>query len=403
MSSKSIIIIAATDLSDDNSASLCHTAYIRGFAEAGHKVKVLTVAPTKLRYDHEIDGVQYVYVSDENSLIRRIREKRNSVLHNQSTEKANEPKHCHAFRRIIGKIKRVPYKIIVRLFGATTIWNRCVLKLKFAEKFDIAMSLSSPPESHSIAAKMIKKGIINTAEWCQLWEDPWSTDLYASNSNVYKKEKKLLDAGSKIVYVSPLTLVCQQKLFAQNADKMDWLPLPTYFSASKTTIDSGEFCFGYFGQYFPHVRNLAPTYEALNELKQKFVICGEPHDLFVPTETTEIQARVTPAELKEFEDRTNVLVFISNLGGGQIPGKIYQYSGTDKWILFVLDGNENEKKVLTEYFGQFNRYVFCDNNKDDIMAAVRKIISNQADGISNTQIKYFEAANIANEILTKVL
>lgn len=402
MNSKNILIIAATDLSDDNSASLCHSAYIRGFVALGHKVKVLTVTPTSLKYEHEIDGAEYIYISDENALIRKIRAQRKASDAKNTDGQKNGYKGVPVIKKLFNRVKKAVYKVLLYFFGATATWNRCVRKLSFDEHFDLSISLSSPPESHNVAGKLIKKGKIDTAEWYQLWEDPWSTDLYENSTSVFKKEKKLLDIASKILYVSPLTLARQQKLFPRNASKMDWLPLPTYFSEEvKNSVPNGSFSFGYFGQYFPHVRNLQPTYEALNKLKHRFVICGEPHELFTPTETIEIHARVTPNELKEFEERTNVLVFVANLGGGQIPGKIYQYSSTNKWILFVLDGNEDEKKVLVDYFGKFERYVFCDNNIESIFESVQNIVSGQINDIKNTRVEYFNASNIAEEILKK--
>lgn len=400
MDRKRILIVAATDLSDDNSASLCHSAYIRGFVQSGHDVRVLTVSPLSHRHKHEVDGVEYIYISDENFLVRNIRERRKNI--SIVSQKQNNVVETEV-QSLKQQIKKVVKEVAVCLFGATTTWNKRACKFKSDEKLDLVLSLSSPPTSHSVAYKLLKRRRIKSIEWCQLWEDPWSTDLYKVDPTVYKKEKRLLDKASKVLYVTPMTLERQRKLFASNAEKMDWLPLPTYFSESISLGEENGFTFGYFGQYFPQVRNLAPVYNALNRMKQKFIICGEPRDLFQETLTTEIYPRVTPDELKKFEDQTNVLVFVANLGGGQIPGKIYQYSGTDKWILFVLDGTEQEKCVLKEYFGKFNRYAFCDNTEESIMENVTKILNGTLHDVTNKKVDYFEAGNIANEILLRVL
>ena len=84
-------------------------------------------------------------------------------------------------------------------------------------------------------------------------------------------------------------------------------------------------------------------------------------------------SRLPLQELKPIEDSTNVLIFLCNRKGGQVPGKIYQYSATDKTILFIMDGTQEEQAVLKDYFGKFNRYVFCRNTAEDIARAIRDI------------------------------
>ena len=104
-------------------------------------------------------------------------------------------------------------------------------------------------------------------------------------------------------------------------------------------------------------------------------------------------------KLRAFEEKTNALVFLCNRAGGQIPGKIYQYSATHKWILFILDGPEEEKKTLRAFFEPFHRYVFCDNTVESIEEAIRRIRMNDCPGISNEPLTQFEPANIIRTVL----
>ena len=99
----------------------------------------------------------------------------------------------------------------------------------------------------------------------------------------------------------------------------------------------------------------------------------------------------------------NVLVFVANKGGGQIPGKIYQYSGTNKAILFVLDGNEHEKKILRDYFGNFDRYYFAENEIESIKDVVKKIVEDYNNKKTYTPVQFFRAENIVSELLKKTL
>ena len=117
------------------------------------------------------------------------------------------------------------------------------------------------------------------------------------------------------------------------------------------------------------------------------------------TNKIKIYPRLNLDELKPIEDKTNVLIFLCNKKGGQIPGKIYQYSATNKTILFILDGTNEEKKVLKEYFEPFNRYVFCENTVQDITRAINQIENNDLGNISNAPIDAFNPQTTIKKIL----
>ena len=86
-----------------------------------------------------------------------------------------------------------------------------------------------------------------------------------------------------------------------------------------------------------------------------------------------VSPRVTLDILEQVQDNTDVLVHLSNLRGGQIPGKIYHYSATRKPILFILDGTDEEKTLLKDYFSKYERYFFCDNTAESILDAMKTI------------------------------
>ena len=91
---------------------------------------------------------------------------------------------------------------------------------------------------------------------------------------------------------------------------------------------------------------------------------------------------------------------LCNLQGGQIPGKIYHYSATNKPILFVLDGTEEEKKAIYDFFSKYNRYQFCENNINDIRAAIKEILEKK-NQISAKPVEAFEPQNVVKMILNE--
>ena len=264
------------------------------------------------------------------------------------------------------------------------------------------LSISTPTASHLLAYRLLKSGHVAAKHWIQIWEDPWASDAYGFNGKdkVFREEKRLLALAEKVCYVSPLTLRNQQRLFPESAEKMFWQPLPYYYK--DTAVEQPRFdrnVYGYFGAYYPAARDLQPFYEAAKKTGVEVNICGDPANLFEATAQIHIHPRLPLNELKPIEDSTNVLIFLCNRKGGQIPGKIYQYSATDKTILFIMDGTEEEQRVLREYFGQFNRYVFCQNRVSDIAEAIRRIESGELGDVRNVPLDDFDPVRTVTNIL----
>ena len=180
---------------------------------------------------------------------------------------------------------------------------------------------------------------------------------------------------------------------------MCWQPLPAYYTAPTAGIGADPKIFGYFGDYSLPARDLRPFYEAAGICGVSVNICGSTNLALESTDRIRIRPRLPLGELKPIEDRTGVLVFLCNRIGGQIPGKIYQYSATDRTILFILDGTEEEQKAIRGFFEPFHRYVFCENTAEDISRAIRGIVSGAFGEIGNEPLTDFEPRKIVERIL----
>jgi hypothetical protein len=64
-----------------------------------------------------------------------------------------------------------------------------------------------------------------------------------------------------------------------------------------------------------------------------------------------------------------------------------------------MDGTEEEQIVLKEFFGKFNRYVFCQNTTDDIARAIRMIESNDLGDVENRPLDDFDPTVTIENIL----
>ena len=398
-----ILVINGDCIQTNTSANLCHLAYIRGLLDAGHDVALLSADGRDYHLDEsmvipeQVKQHTYYGVSFYEKLSLRKRAATSAVV---PAAASSETVKKSGLRSLIGKAK----SFVLSLYGVHGTYATFVRKaqaFRSEEEYDYILSISTPVTSHLLAHNLLKAGRIKGKHWIQIWEDPWYTDAYGFNGKdrIYREEKRLLSFAEKICYVSPLTLENQKRLYPESADKMYWQPLPFYYKAEKTKADYVKNRYGYFGDYAPAARNLQPFYEAAKQTGIEVNICGNPSNLFAPTEAIHIHPRLPLQQMKPIEDSTNVLIFLCNRKGGQIPGKIYQYSATDKTILFIMDGTEDEQAVLKDYFGKFNRYVFCQNTAEDIARTIREIESGNLGAVKNEPIEAFNPTVTIENIL----
>lgn len=401
-----ILVINGDCVLRNSSANLCHLAYLRGLVDSGHEVTLLCASSQDYKVDQSMQIPKQVkcYTYYGVSFYERLSlKKRNALTGTQVS--SFTASNGNSGEKIPQRVIKAAKQFVLSLYGVHGIYAKFVKvaqQFRSDEVYDCIISISTPVTSHLLAYNLLKANHIKGKRWIQIWEDPWYSDVHGLNSKkqIYQEEKRLLSFAERVCYVSPLTLKNQQQLFPESADKMFWQPLPYYYKETHLEPQVlNHNVYGYFGAYYPTARDLAPFYHAAKETGVEVNICGDPSGLFAPTENIHIHSRLPLNELKPIEDNTNVLIFLCNRKGGQIPGKIYQYSATNKIILFIMDGTEEEQNVLKDFFGKFNRYVFCQNTEEDIAQAIRRIESGDLGRISNRPLEEFDPQTTIRNIL----
>lgn len=393
-----ILVIAGYCLKVNSSANLCHAKYIEGLVQGGHQVDLLTVSDQGLNADRSISlpMVNRIFAYKASLYERKSPRKDRSNYMTPSGPGENQ---------IIPKGMKQRVKEFVRglygVYGTDAGWMLRAKRFRSSRKYDLLISLAYPPVSHRLAEYLIDKKRVCTKRWIQIWEDPWYADLsgMTPTARIWEEEARILRSAEVIYYVSPLTLAYQKQYFPDSAAKMKWQPLPSYYGSETEVHTFDQLCFGYFGDYSPNVRNLRVFYEYAVENNLTADICGNSSDPYLSSETVNVYPRMSLKQLRVYERKANVLVFVCNLRGGQIPGKIYQYSATNKYILFILDGTDEEMSVLRQYFEQFHRYVFCYNRKGSIGNAIKKIEQGEYPKSYCTAIDAFAPSKIVDNII----
>lgn len=357
-----ILYVVSRPLEINTSASIRNRSTIEGLLQLGHDVDIITTQPDKnhLNYDESI------LIQDLNVTYLKLTGVQNLASISRKL-------------RIFAPLREIIYEIIskLRIYDNLKGMISHISDAGISNKsYDLIISSSDPKSSHLFVGKMFENKLIRDVPWIQIWGDPFLSDITRKNKlldiQIKKEEKRLLKYATKVIYVSNLTLKEQQKIYAQYSNKMFYVPIP-YSKEEQYLVDNlkkDSMTFLYSGDYYSHVRNIKPLYEAIKDTDHNLVICGDGDIKLEATEKIKILSRVSFQKTKDFERGSDVLVHLSNAKGTQIPGKIYQYTGTNKYILFILDGRKEE---IVDSFKKYNRFIFCENNIDDIKAVINQI------------------------------
>lgn len=399
-----ILVVAGYCLRVNSSANLCHLSYLNGLLDCGHTVDLLTVSEKNQIIDPDIvlPSVRKVFTYDA-SWYEQMGNRRHLDHPTPAAPISDTPTQHTAptGRKSLSSRLKARFRAAYGPHRMSIVWYHRAKRFYSKEQYNLVISLADPPASHKLVGWLLDKKRLHADHWLQIWEDPWGADIngYTTLESIRREEDRLLKRAEQVMYVSPLTLLYQQREFPAYADKMSWMPLPAYYQSEQLPQNFSRLSFGYFGDYTSHVRDLRPFYETATALGLDTAICGNSDQPFLSTDTVHVYPRLPLGELKVHEDKANVLVFLCNRGGGQIPGKLYQYAATNKLVLFIVDGNPSEQQVLREYFESFGRFVFCENTRESIAAAIGTLQPQSMDATLHTPLTRFAPRQIISEII----
>lgn len=360
-----ILFVVSRPLEINTSSSIRNKAMLEGLLANGHTIDLLTTTPDEKHAAYDkglaVEGVRCIRIPMNQT-------QKVTGLSRQS--------------KFLSRLKSIAYKWV----------SRCEVydHLKFIANhtdyadlrnnhYDYIISSSDPKSSHLFVLKLLEqKKPLFSGKWIQIWGDPFLTDITSTNQNKGKirvEEQRLLNAADCVFYVSKMTLEQQQKLYPACAKKMYYTPIPYVkeeITNNKDLSSVATIELAYCGDYGSSIRNLRPLYEAVNQSENiHLTVCGGSDAPLQNTVKVTVKGRVPYKTVREVEKRADILVFVANRSGTQIPGKIYQYAGTNKPILFVLDGDE---EALKEQFAAHCRFTFANNSPESICDNLGKIV-----------------------------
>ena len=352
------------------SSNLCVQLLCKGMIENGHEVWLIT---PKSNQNHKYYCDDYVF---EYEHLHHIR-------FGEFTPKSNNDDTFA--QKNTNKI----VSLLLNLYRKFDLFGQSITTLKYCDaikkvltdanlEFDVLISTSDPKTSHLFATKLYKS-FCYKPYYIQYWGDPLTLDI-ARNTWTPKFIRKMIESHmisccDKIAYVSPLTLKEQQGFLPAYAKKMIYSPTPCEEVLYKNSENNNRIVMGYFGSYNSSVRDIMPLYKAVKKNDNVFLyIVGDSDVVLSSEKNIEVIPRISASQLKDFYNKCNVIVDLTNNRGAQIPAKIFRDAGTNREVLLLCDGVAGQE--VKDCFEHFNRYTFCENTEEQIAKTLDEYIKN---------------------------
>ena len=361
---KKILFIATAYILKGSSAAIRNNSLVKGLVSLGYDVDVCTVKwPEGLSspfFEKEANGNIHL---DQLPILKRIAK----IKQSHSLKKKNS-EWLIKIRQLLKKILFFPDECYE--------WKK-IFEWNNVEQYACIISSSDHKASHFVALKIKRQQ--PSLPWIQIWGDPWGTDvntLRILKSRIEYCEKRLLNAADRIIYVSEVTMKDMQAKYPNLSNKMYNIPRGFYFESKSQIHSSNHITMVYTG-VISYGRDPFILLEAIKKLDVTLSI-----DFYgnVPLNMEEELASypfVTLHESVDFEyipeilTSASILLYLSNKkGSSQIPGKLFDYMGTDRPILCLVSDTSEPTSLFLK---KFKRCMVIENTESSIIENWEKI------------------------------
>lgn len=350
----------------NSSASIRNNSLVKGLMELGYNVDVYTVEwPQSLLslylQKENIGNIHY----DKLPNIERINSVKSRIKHNS--------RFITVAKKILKQILFFPDECYqwVRLFDYDISTN-----------YECIITSSDLKSSHFVGMAMKRR--FPNIKWIQVWGDPWKSDVNTITLMKYVisyYERKILSLGDKIVYVSSVTKEDMAHRYCNLRNKMYYIPRGYYIEDNMNfqKNDSAILHITYTG-LISSGRNI---FHLLNVLEKKFLepkividlygkFSENDSELLKKYSCVNVYGSVDLEQMQGVYSSSSMLLYLSNRRGAtQIPGKLYDYMGTTKPILCLV---EDENDAISTFLKSFDRCLVLKNDFVTIEDSIELIL-----------------------------
>ena len=365
-----ILYISSLILKKSSSASIRNTGLIKGLLENGIKVDIMIIKyPEELEDNYlkeKLKNIKKYFC--ELKILNKYLKLKNKNVKNKTESILSE--------KLFIKLKNLMKNFIKDIYFFPDVdkeWIKEFEKLNINYKdYDLIISSSDTKTSHYIGEKI--KEQYPEIPWFQIWGDPWGNDIGLKGLRkifAKLKEKRLLEKANLIFYVSPFTLKETKNRYKNLENKIKYLPRGFLEEVYKEKSEKREIIISYTGvlnqnRNISNFIQLIENYNIKNIQKIKLNIYGNIDNNVLKDmkrfSCIEYFGNISFEKIKNVYKQSDYLLFVDNgKNTTQIPGKIYDYLGTNNKIICLF----REKSEIYEYFKkELGLLVYLENEID---------------------------------------
>ena len=354
-----ILFITTAYVLKNSSAAIRNNSLVKGLVELGYEVDVYTIRWPQYLFSS-------FFASEKNGNIHF--DQLPNLIRISQLKQFEKPLRSIS---CLAKIRKF-FKQIIFFFFFCYEW-KSLIEVGNLRQYKCLITSSDHKSSHFVGMKI--KRLVPTLLWIQVWGDPWSRDvntLLFMRKLVAYFEKKLLSKSDKIVYVSEVTKNEVIMKYPQFKDKIYYIPRGFYKEVDTSYVEVTSIKIVYTG-VLSYGRN---PFVLLDVVSKKL----NGHNWvveFYGSIPIELKNRlldypfVRVYESVDFESiptvlaSATVLLYLSNKkGSSQIPGKFFDYLGTTKPVLCLVD---DEMEPTSLFLKRFQRCLVLENSETTIL------------------------------------
>ena len=244
--------------------------------------------------------------------------------------------------------------------------------------------ITHSPSFEAVCYGRVLKGVFKHAVWYQYWSDPVALSGITPEHLNFKRfpfkwaEHQAFTYADQIIFGTKTLMQFQRDLYPELAEKMRYIDIPYVEKTGVSDELPMKKSLLYAGNYYSNLRNLCPLVDAVAQMPDYTLYIYGNGDCPNPgLSNIRFHGRVSPEELKEIENCVSCTVCVLNHSCIQIPGKIFYDTIKPTKTLVIIDGPYSER--ISEYLKSYNRFIFCNNNVDDIKQAIQEMDCFQTD------------------------
>ncbi|WP_027631811.1 glycosyltransferase [Clostridium hydrogeniformans] len=398
--------------------------YINYLCRLGNKIDVITVEYPKdcIAYDQSLEDV---FIDGVN--LYRVRNMKFYKYFYQKkpieTGKSN--------RTISSKIKIRISKFIKHNFvipDEYMFWINNAFKksqeLMSKNSYDIILSIHERPSSHLVALKLKNK--YPNVKWVGYWSDPWNEDSLRKNRGIIKAtieemlEKKVVEKVDRLLFTTNKTLALYERKFNIDKEKLDIVyrgyNLDEYVKNKGIRnrlnyIKPDKFNIIHTGVMYSDLRDITPLVNALNILKIKYEeIYSKINIIFIgfftdyndkcmlnKFECIEIHDPIPFKEVIKYIENADTLLLYGNKNSTQVPGKVFEYIGSEAPILTILG---DEKDELRDFMKNIDKGPVILNDEKELILGIKELFKENKKW--KRRIEQYEWENVVKDLEIKL-